>query len=80
MCYRENIPPTPALPRTGGREILDLVECRAGGGFSLAGATKYFSHERLKGKSKFRAREAKLSHMEFLSDYRQDDFGMASAL
>ncbi|OIP38436.1 MAG: hypothetical protein COZ70_15320 [Deltaproteobacteria bacterium CG_4_8_14_3_um_filter_51_11] len=47
MIYRENTPPTPTLPRAGGREILDLAKCRAGGGFSFAGATKYFCHERL---------------------------------
>jgi len=35
--------PSPAQ----GREIIDFVECRAGEGFSLAGATKYFCHERL---------------------------------
>jgi len=27
--------------------MIDLVECRARGEFSLAGATKYFCHERL---------------------------------
>ncbi|PIX18622.1 MAG: hypothetical protein COZ70_13220, partial [Deltaproteobacteria bacterium CG_4_8_14_3_um_filter_51_11] len=48
MCvYRENTPPHPDPPPHGGREILDLAKCRAGGGFSLAGATKYFCHERL---------------------------------
>jgi len=30
-----------------GREILDLAEWKAAGGFSLAGTTKYFCHERL---------------------------------
>jgi len=45
--YRENTPPTPTLPPRGGREILDLAECRAGGGFSFAGATTSSCHERL---------------------------------
>ncbi|PIP48207.1 MAG: hypothetical protein COX16_01720, partial [Deltaproteobacteria bacterium CG23_combo_of_CG06-09_8_20_14_all_51_20] len=39
--------PHPDPPPRGGREILDLAKCRAAGGFSLAGATKYFCHERL---------------------------------
>jgi len=34
--------PSPAQ----GKGILDLIECKAGGGFSLAEATNYFSHER----------------------------------
>jgi len=45
--YRENTPPHPDPPPRGGREILDLAKCKAVGGFSLAGATKYFCHERL---------------------------------
>jgi len=39
--------PHPDPPPSGGREILDLAKCKAAGGFSLAGATKYCCHERL---------------------------------
>jgi len=40
-------PPHPDPPPRGGREILDLAKCRAGGKFSLAGATTSSCHERL---------------------------------
>ncbi|PIP46708.1 MAG: hypothetical protein COX16_08320, partial [Deltaproteobacteria bacterium CG23_combo_of_CG06-09_8_20_14_all_51_20] len=45
--FTVKIHPHPDPPPRGGREILDLAKCRAGGKFSLAGATKYFCHERL---------------------------------